>query len=239
MITKICGSCGQELPITEFHRNSTYSCGFAKNCRPCLNEKYRKKNPLKDNKIIPLEGEVWKDIIGYENYYMISNRARIYVKDVMQVKYSKGLEYKSFVQGKMKSINLSKCKKQLYLQVGLSGGKQYQTFKLHRLVAMHFIPNPDNKPHVNHIDANKLNNLPENLEWCTHLENVRHAISMGLKPPAKKGEDCNFAKLTEDKVREIRKLKGKLILKDIAAIYGTSISNISDVLNNVIWRHVA
>lgn len=65
-----------------------------------------------------------------------------------------------------------------YKTVRMDGGK---TKMIHRLVAEAFIPNPDNKPFVNHIDGNKLNNCLDNLEWCTNGENVKHAISTGLR----------------------------------------------------------
>jgi len=66
---------------------------------------------------------------------------------------------------------------------------------LHRLLAIHFIPNPENKPHINHIDGNKLNHSLDNLEWCTHKENVIHAYRTGLNPGS--------SKVTEQHLKEI------------------------------------
>ena len=72
-------------------------------------------------------------------------------------------------------------------------GKRKTVFQ-HRLIAQAFIPNLDNKPQVNHIDGNKLNNSIENLEWCTAFENMHHAFAIGLIPmngksAVKKGKD--------------------------------------------------
>jgi len=67
-----------------------------------------------------------------------------------------------------------------YPYIGLSCGRTKKWFFIHRLVAIAFIPNPENKPQVNHIDGNRQNHSIENLEWCTRLENIRHAIATGL-----------------------------------------------------------
>lgn len=60
------------------------------------------------------------------------------------------------------------------------GGQDRHTARVHRLVALTFIPNPDNRPMVNHIDGDKTNNDISNLEWSTHAENVKHAWDTGL-----------------------------------------------------------
>ena len=70
----------------------------------------------------------------------------------------------------------------LYAMVQLANGKQ-KNCRVNRLVAQHFIPNPDNLPEVNHIDGNKENNHVSNLEWCTRSHNVKHSFDTGLKQP--------------------------------------------------------
>lgn len=68
-----------------------------------------------------------------------------------------------------------------YLSVSVPINGAWVTFLVHRLVAKHFIPNPENKPEVNHVDGNKDNNKADNLRWCTKSENERHAWDTGLK----------------------------------------------------------
>lgn len=73
-----------------------------------------------------------------------------------------------------------------YMTVYIRHNGKYKNLRVHRLVAMAFIPNPQNKPHVNHIDGNKVNNKAENLEWCTPSENEQHKVNvLGIKqnPP--------------------------------------------------------
>lgn len=110
--------------------------------------------------------------------------------------------------------------------------------KVHRLVALAFISNPKGYPIINHKDGNKQNNNLNNLEWCTHKENSRHYIRMGIRDTAK-GVRMPNAKLNDEKVRQIRLLsKQGMKNKDIASIYDMEESGISRVIHRETWRHV-
>ncbi len=106
---------------------------------------------------------------------------------------------------------------------------------IHRLVALAFIPNPDNKPQVCHKDGNKHNNHVDNLIWATVKELMIHAASLGLKTH---GEDVHCAKLTEAKVRAIRGNQGWRTQAQLASIYGVSVITIQQVLYRKTWKHV-
>ncbi len=122
------------------------------------------------------DNEVWKDIKGYEGLYQVSNLGKI-----RSLRCWTGRIY--LVRNKI--LNPSKNQKG-YLQVQLcKNGKRKQCL-VHRVVAEIFISHYDKKQDiVNHIDGNKLNNIVENLEWCTQKQNVQHAIKNNLFKPHK------------------------------------------------------
>lgn len=114
--------------------------------------------------------EIWKDVPGYEGRYLVSTYGR-----VKSIKVWAGNKY--FRKFYDYDLILKPCDgRNGYYYVSLRGKKH----TIHRLVAMTFIPNPENKGQVNHIDGNKKNNHVENLEWCTNSENAAHARKNGL-----------------------------------------------------------
>ena len=117
-----------------------------------------------------------------------------------------------------------------YLRVSI--GKKLMF--IHRLVAEKYIPNPENKPQVNHKDGNKLNNCVDNLEWVTNQENRNHAVDNDLQVT---GEKCSWAKLTEENVKEIRANPG-YENEYWARKFKVSRSTISDVVNYRTWKHI-
>ncbi len=122
-----------------------------------------------------------------------------------------------------------------YLYVNLCKNSKTKMFRVHRLVAQHFIPNPNKYPCVNHIDGNKLNNIVSNLEWCTHKQNSQHAIKNNLHV---RGESVGTSKLTEKQVLEIRNIHKKFTQKQLAKKYNVTQTNIQCILNRKSWRHI-
>lgn len=123
------------------------------------------------------------------------------------------------------------------VKVMLSDKGQQKNMFISRLVAISFIPNPENKPEVNHLDGNVLNNHKDNLEWNTGEENKKHAVLNGLTA---KGEKSGKSVLTEIIVRCI---KADLSLGiytniEVAKRNNTSVHNVSDIKNKRTWSHL-
>ena len=122
--------------------------------------------------------EIWKDINFTQGRYEISSKGRVRRKsfDIIKsngyVQHLKSMLMK-FYEDPDGYLTVGFCCKDINL---------YKTCMVHRLVATAFIPNPDNKPTVNHIDGNKKNNCIDNLEWATYQEQSDHAHRIGLRP---------------------------------------------------------
>lgn len=120
-----------------------------------------------------MNDEIWKNIDGYEDSYMISNYGR--VKSLERIVICKDHSAKKYKEKIMKERYHNG-----YAIINLWKNGQMKRYYIHRLVAAHFVENPKEYNIVNHIDGNKTNNYYENLEWCTAKHNIQHAIDNNL-----------------------------------------------------------
>lgn len=118
--------------------------------------------------------EIWKDVVGYEGLYQVSNLGRIKrLPSIVKNRYIKGglLNPRKHNYG--------------YLSVYLCKNGVCEQWLLHRIVAIAFIPNPKNLPQINHKDSNRRNNFASNLEWVTRSQNIKHAYDNRLNKKAR------------------------------------------------------
>ena len=153
--------------------------------------------------------EIWRDISGYEGLCQISNLGRV----------------KSFYNG---GRMLKPGRVSGYLRVTLRCDGKSKSLFVHRLVAQAFIPNPESKREVNHVNGIKTDNRVENLEWVTPAENSRHAVATGLYI-APQGEDHYNAKLTNEQVIYIRENPDGLTRNQLAKKFAIPPQSISRI----------
>jgi len=165
--------------------------------------------------------EEWRDVTNYEGLYQVSNLGRV----------------KSFPRpgnyGR-NGIKISHNDKGYCWFCSSKNGKQ-KYLKIHRLVAMAFISNPNNYPQINQKIGINDDNQVENLEWCTHSQNIKHAFDTGLMRP-KKGYLNGMAKITKEQVDLIRKLN--FPQRKIANIVGLSQSTVGLVKRGLRWNNL-
>ncbi len=175
---------------------------------------------------VSVDREVWEPIQGYEDRYAVSSLGRVCSFPKQHRKYAKILKNKLTKDGYYETALVDeKCK--------------YKYVRTHRLVAMAFIPNPENKPEVNHIDGNKLNNAVSNLEWVTSSENQKHAYATGLQVISggaitnRKRIRCATLGIEEESIHAMQRR-----LQVLGLTTNPSVSQLSMVMNNGNGRYL-
>jgi NUMOD4 motif len=223
-------------PVNNYFRNLIWvtkkqNSEFASKAGRLKQNYLKKKNRIVNKKKLPSYyidtsfnplDEIWLDIKDFEGYYKISNYARI----------------KSLQEGKLMKPTFNKNLNNPPLYIGFSKYGIRKAFLLHRLVALHFIPNLENKPEVNHKFGDRFDNKVSSLEWSTQRENREHSIKNGFQKDS--GQNNIHAKLTEKEVLEIRRLHSEAgySCNKLAKIYGMKGHSISGIIRKIYWKHI-
>lgn len=170
-----------------------------------------------------MDNEIWKDIIGYDGLYQVSNKGNI----------------KSFKKDKNGKLLMLKIDKDGYKNIGLRDANYIRKFKrVHRLVAEAFIENSNSFTQINHKDNNPANNYVENLEWCSVEYNNKYRFSNGNA--SHKGSKHPQATITEDVAVQIFELghSGLFTESQLAKKFNTTRSVINKIRLSKSWTHV-
>lgn len=165
--------------------------------------------------------EIWKDIEGFEGIYQVSNYGR--VKSLRRLLWNGKVWHMSKEKIMKPSIDCNG-----YPLVGLRNKDGMKYMRVHRLVALAFIPNPNNYRVVNHIDADRANNYVDNLEWCTHKHNTEWANKLGSFDHSK---------------RKVRVIETGIIYKSIhdcaksMSEFNVDFRHVSDCINGKLKSH--
>lgn len=173
--------------------------------------------------------EIWSRIPQFEDLYEVSNLGRIRSLDHFVMQNNAYVVFERLYKGRVMAARIPHNK---YPYLHLSKNGKRKTVKIHRLVADAFVPNPERKPEVNHIDGIKINNSFSNLEWATSKENKHHAKVNNLAPKNPFGIDAyackGYVEVLDKDNNRVKVLAGKEeILK-----FGLTPSGVSEALKN-------
>lgn len=180
-ISRRCSCCGKVLPLEQFKKNRYEKYGRIYVCKDCSREKYAKAYEEKKRQGKPIEnlpGEEWRDVIGFEGSYRVSNMGRI-LSVYRETERAGGIIARIFPR------ILKQNHSRGYLIVSLRKDGITHPRQVHVLVCEAFLGDrPENATDVNHKNGIRTDNRVENLEWCTRKYNIWHSYYVTKRKPS-------------------------------------------------------
>jgi hypothetical protein len=221
--SKLCSKCRKLKPLSEFYISSARTAKTGKpvyfsHCKECNHNRNYARRKLREYQIYaPIEGELWENVVGYEGLYKVSNLGRI-----LAIKHRN-------------KIRLAQKNYDGYMRIELSKEGVNTIYGVHVLVAIAFIPNPENKPTVNHKWGIKHDNRASELEWATQEEQMQHAHDIGLVK-IKKAEEHFYSKVSNEIAMAI--FNSMLSYKVLSEKYNISRKIISNIKRGYTYSSV-
>lgn len=180
---------------------------------------------------------MYRDIKGYESLYSVDENGNVWTHEKAVKVGNNGGVVK---RGGHLLKTMPNNKRTPHLRVILVKDGKRKQHQVHRLVALAFIPNPNNLPFVNHKDCDPTNNHVSNLEWCSAKENSVHAYKQGRwTPPNQKGSANSNCVFVDDDIKCIRELHKTLVnCAEIARQYKVNPKTINDIVHRKRWAHI-